>query len=268
MKKIQIILLKILSSITGNYFMQRLLQSNMLLSQYLMGIGTGGSVEYSGEKSCFKLLIKHRLPYCIFDIGSNKGQFLQLAIDNMPKEGVSIHCFEPAKETFEILSNAYKNNSKVKLNNIGIAKKPGSKVLYYDEAGSGLASLAKRDLDYIGINFNKSEKVKIDTIDNYCLNHKIKHIHLLKLDIEGYELDALQGANSMFSNNAIDIVMFEFGGCNIDTRTFFQDFFIFFEKLDMSMFRITPSGYLYLVDSYSVLNENFNTTNFVAIKRG
>ena len=34
----------------------------------------------------------------------------------------------------------------------------------------------------------------------------------------------------MFNSKSIDIVTFEFGGCNIDTRTFFKIFGIFLMK--------------------------------------
>ena len=141
-------------------------------------------------------------------------------------------------------------------------------VLHFNSVGSGLASLTKRRLDHFGIDFNKSEKVEISTIDNYCSENAINHIHLLKIDIEGHELDALAGARRMFDKKSIDIVTFEFGGCNIDTRTFFQDFWYFFSEINMKMFRITPSGYLYPIESYNEIYEQFRTINFIATSNG
>ena len=138
-------------------------------------------------------------------------------------------------------------------------------MLYFDKTGSELASLTKRKMDQFGIDFNKSEKVKVTTIDQYCLENTINHIQLLKIDIEGHELDALIGARKMFDKKAIDIVSFEFGGCNVDSRTFFQDFWYFFSEINMKIFRIVPSGYLYPIDSYKQTYEQFKTTNFIAI---
>jgi hypothetical protein len=71
----------------------------------------------------------------------------------------------------------------------------------------------------------------------------------------------------MLSSQAIDIVTFEFGGCNIDTRTYFQDFWYFFSKASFDMYRITPSGYLHPLKAYSELHEQFRTTNFMAVTR-
>ena len=70
----------------------------------------------------------------------------------------------------------------------------------------------------------------------------------------------------MFSKNAIDIVTFEFGGCNIDTRTFFQDFWYFFVDVNMKLFRISPAGYLVHIQSYKESDEQYRTTNYIATK--
>ena len=174
MKKIQILLLKVSARITGNYFIQRILYVNSHLSQLLMGIGTGGSTEYSGEWRAILELKGENPPYCIFDVGSNQGQFLRLILNNLSTNDYHIHCFEPAKETFDILTNAFPKDKRIIMNNIGLARDKGDKILYYEESGSALASLTKRDLDWIDIDFCKSENVKIDTIDNYYLDNGIK----------------------------------------------------------------------------------------------
>jgi FkbM family methyltransferase len=234
-----------------------------------MGIGSGSDVLSSGEQAMFRVLKKRiRPPYCIFDVGSNVGQFLQLALDNIAPDDLSIHCFEPGHETFKSLVEFSKKLNKregIKLNNIGIGKEQGEGVLHFDRHGSGLASLTKRKLDHYGIDFEKSEKVEIGTIDNYCLENAINHIHLLKIDIEGHELDALVSATRMFETKSIDIVTFEFGGTNIDTRTFFREFWYFFRDAKMRIFRITPSGYLSPIDSYNEIHEQFAATNFIAV---
>jgi FkbM family methyltransferase len=263
------ILKNALIKVSGNHLIQSLLERNVLRSQYLMGIGSGSGVSSSGEQAIFQVLQQRiRPPYCIFDIGSNKGQFLQLILDSISVKDFSIHCFEPGHETFAVLVQASKKDKRIKLNNIGLGKEKSEAVLHYDSAGSGLASLTKRKLDHFNIDYNKEEQVEIDTIDNYCSENAIDHIHLLKIDIEGHELDALAGAKEMFASKSIDIVTFEFGGCNIDTRTFFQDFWYFFYEANFRILRITPSGYLYPLKSYKEIYEQFRTSNFIAISNG
>ena len=251
---------------TGNRLAQSLLEKNIQVAQYLMGIGSGGGVLSSGEQSLFNFLKqKKQPPYCIFDVGSNKGQFLRLILDNITTEDFNIHCFEPGHETFRMLIAASEEDQRIALNNIGLGKERTEATLHYDNIGSGLASLTKRKLDHFNIDFNKSERIRIDTIDNYCSENSIDHIHLLKIDIEGHELDALAGAMRMFATKSIDIVTFEFGGCNIDTRTYFQDFWYFFSEANFSLFRITPSGYIVPLKAYQEIYEQFRTINFMAV---
>ena len=153
----------------------------------------------------------------------------------------------------------------MRLNNVAVGREPGQATLWYDTEGSGIASLTKRDLAHVGVSFDKSETVTTTTIDDYCAEHGISRIDLLKLDIEGHELDALAGASTMCGRQAIGMVMFEFGGCNIDTRTFFLDFWHFFTEGGTRLYRITPGGRLFPLDRYTESLEQFRTTNFLAV---
>jgi FkbM family methyltransferase len=259
----------ILSKMTGNSYAQKCLERNVRVSQYLMGIGSGIEVVSSGEKTMFGVLRQQfSPPYCIFDVGSNKGQFLQLVLENIERDLLSIHCFEPGHDAFKALaafSGRVKEINGSRLNNIGVSKEPGTAVLHFDQVGSVLASLTKRKLDHIGIEFEKTEQVEITTIDQYCRENNVDHIHLLKIDVEGHEFDVITGAKEMFESSSIDMVSFEFGGTNIDTRTFFRDFWYLLTKYKLRIFRITPSGYLSPIDAYTEFVEQFGATNFVAI---
>ncbi|MFA5832073.1 MAG: FkbM family methyltransferase [Bacteroidota bacterium] len=255
-----------LIQLSGNEIIQNVLQYNVKISQILMGIGSGSGVLSSGEGAIFQILRQKCVPpFCIFDIGSNQGEYVKLVMKNLLIEDYSLHCFEPGPDTFNLLVKNVKDIKNIKLNNIGISKEKGEASLYFNKSGSGLASLSKRRLDHFGIDFNKTEKIKLDTIDNYCFENTVNHIHLLKIDIEGHELDALLGACKMFEKKQIDIVTFEFGGCNIDSRTYFQDYWYFFREINMKIFRITKSGYLFPIKCYSEIHEQFRTTNYLAM---
>jgi FkbM family methyltransferase len=263
------LLKRVLSKISGHDYIQRCLEKNIRASLYLMGVGSGSDVSASGEEAVFRALgQRFAPPYCIFDVGSNQGQFLQIALKNIPFQDLSIHCFEPGRETFKALTRfaaGLDEHAAIKLNNIGVGNEKGQAVLHFDQHGSALASLTKRNLDHFDIAFEESERVEIDTIDSYCVENVINHIHLLKIDIEGHELDALVGAKKMLESKSVDMVCFEFGGTDIDTRTFFRDFWRFFSQVKMRLFRITPSGYLSPIDSYREIHEQFASTNFLAI---
>jgi len=251
----------------GNYPAQIILENISLFSQYLMGIGYGTGAARSGEGGIIKSLCKKvRGPLCVFDIGANKGQFLNLAIECLAGREFDIHCFEPSRKTFDILVNETVGGDRIHFNNFGMGKESGEALLFYEAEGSGMASLTKRRLDHFSVDFSVSEKVSICTIDEYCRENDVSRINLLKIDIEGHELDALMGADNMIIDGRVDYISFEFGGCNIDTKTYFQDFWYFLKEKGYSIFRVTPSGYLFPVKKYREIYEQFRTTNFVAMR--
>jgi len=265
------LLFNLLVRISSTPFSQRLLARNVTLSHYLMGIGTGSGVNTSGEKILIEKLQQtystKLTPLCVFDVGANQGQFLKLISEGLSKLPVTFHCFEPARHTFDILSERFEHSPNIILNNIGLGDQQDETILYYDEFGSGKASLTKRRLDHFGIDFNLSEKVVINTLDNYCLNQKVENIDLLKLDVEGHELGVLKGGENTLRNGKVYMLTFEFGGCNIDSRTYFQDFWYLLQEYGMKNFyRITPSGLLVHLPEYDETYEQFRTTNFLVCR--
>ena len=84
------------------------------------------------------------------------------------------------------------------------------------------------------------------------------------MDVEGHELDVLRCGEAAMLNASV--IQFEFGGCNIDTRTFFQDFWYFFKDRHFDIYRITPLG-AEKIDKYNEYHEFYSTTNYIAVNQ-
>jgi len=69
----------------------------------------------------------------------------------------------------------------------------------------------------------------------------------------------------MLRAGAIHWIQFEFGGCNIDSRTYFRDFFDLLNP-QYDVYRLLRNG-LFPIRSYHETQEVFTTTNFIAILR-
>ena len=233
-----------------------------------INIGLGGDVNISGEINSLAYVKKHsqdRKPIIILDVGANKGQYSQSLLKFFHDDNIEIHCFEPGHETFKILHDIFSNESRITLNNFGLSDIKSQSTLFYDKAGSGLASLYKRQLDYFNIDFEQSESVMLDTLDNYVNEKKINSIDLLKIDVEGNELNVLKGAADSLSKGVIKAIQIEFGGCNLDSRTFIRDFWNLLHK-DFAMYRIMRDG-LIEIKQYDEKIEIFTCTNFFFAKK-
>ncbi len=241
------------------------LEKMVKLCLQLMGVGTGAGAWSSGERAMIiSALNSSGTEPCIFDVGANKGQFLSLVLDVLKGRTARIYSFEPSGQAFQTLSKMVSGDPRIHLENTALGRQAGEAVLYADEPGSGMASLTNRRLQHRNIETAHSEVVLLDSIDSYSERNNVTHIDLLKIDVEGHELDVLAGSETMLKNGRVAAVAFEFGGCNIDTRTFFQDFYYLFEGLNMNLYRISPGGYACPVRQYREIYEQFRTTNFFA----
>lgn len=229
----------------------------------------GCNVNESGEISVIKLIynkLNKQNEIVIFDVGANVGKYLEILVSLAPNnKNVHIHCFEPSKNSFKILSSKQFANNKIKAyyNNFGLSNSSETKELFSSSKTATIASLYNLRSPENDFKQEYSEQVHLSTISDYCQQNKITAIDFLKLDIEGHELNALHGALDMINSNAIKHIQFEFGNCNIDSKSYMRDFFDILQN-NYHLYRILPNG-IRLINSYSEDLEIFATSNFLAI---
>jgi FkbM family methyltransferase len=236
-----------------------------LLSLAGMNYGNGDFLN-SGELNTLKY-IKKKLngsgSLKLFDVGANIGNY-SIELANCFADA-QIHSFEPSQKTFEHLVRTTSGISSIKPNNIGFGDSETTLRLFSEREGSRLASVYHRNMDHLGISLSNIEEIKLSTIDNYCAANNIGRINLLKLDVEGNELNALKGAQNMLDQGNIDFIQFEMGGANIDSRTYFQDFY-YLLKDKFRIYRILSDG-LVEIKGYKETYEIFITINYLAERR-
>ena len=230
-------------------------------SAYLQGKGYGQGTISQEVNSVSKFLPLN--PRLAIDMGGNVGNYSKQL--RKKYSDIEIHIFEPSSTNIQILTKKFIVDNLIKLNHFGISNFSGKAELFSNEPGSGLGSLSKRNLDHFGINFEVSEEVDVIKFEDYwktILNSR--PIDLVKIDIEGHELNALKSFGSALEYARV--IQFEFGGCNIDTRTYFQDFYYFFIKNKFLIYRITPFGIFHIL-KYREIDESFLTTNYIAVNQ-
>ena len=232
-----------------------------------MNIGTGESVHSSGELGVLDVVaepIPDSRPVVVFDVGANVGAYSASALDRLGARA-RVFAFEPASAAFARLKQAIGTREGVRLFDFALGDEDGVAPLFADAVGSPLGSLYPRRLAHVGLQLGLREEVRVRRLDQFCRDEAVDRIDLLKLDVEGNELRVLEGAGALLDGEAIRAVQFEFGGTNIDARTFFRDFFDVLQPQYL-LYRILWDG-LAPIAHYRERYEIFETTNFLAMSR-
>ncbi|OUU50883.1 MAG: hypothetical protein CBC25_07190 [Pelagibacteraceae bacterium TMED65] len=149
----------------------------------------------------------------IFDVGGNTGSSIKKfkQIFNKP----IIHSFEPNKEVYKVMEKNYQNDSQVFCNNFALGNIIEEKN-FNIMASSGKSSFYKinNNVDWtknrkFATSIISTEKVKINTVDNYLKENKIDYIDFMKLDTQLYEDKILEGSLNSLKNNKIKIIVVE-----------------------------------------------------------
>lgn len=235
----------------------------MLELIFQKSLGKGISLSLVNEINSVRKFLKEDVDV-IFDIGANYGNYTDELLKHYPK--AKYFLFEPGKVPYQHLLNKFKDFPNIKIFNNAVSDKNSTQPLYYDKKGSGLASLTKRKLDHFDIKFDEFEEVELISLntlfkDNFD-NNSFK-VNFCKIDIEGHELTVLQSIKKNYEK--FSLIQFEFGGCNIDSRTYFQDFW-YLLKDNFDIYRIGPSGPI-LIEKYSEVDESFVMTNYLAVNK-
>ena len=228
-----------------------------------MNYDRGHVVEQSGEEYVLEY-VKQRFGKpltTIFDVGANYGQYSTMAINKL-KDNIRIYAFEPQKKAFQHLVGNVKHHSFQAFNQ-GLGNENKNETLYNQEEGSVFGSLNKSSHEHVPQELVKTETVYIETLDQFCEKQHIDHIELLKIDVEGYEMEVLKGAQKMIEEGKIDCIQFEVGPATLQARVFIKDFFKILK--DYEIHRILSNGLKKI--AYSEHAEIFLTTNYLAVRK-
>lgn len=140
-------------------------------------------------------LIKDLKFETIIDVGSNKGQFI-LLIEGLYKNK-NIYSFEPIDEIFKKQKDFFQYKQNIYFFNFGIGSAKSTKDFYITNRKDSSSFLQVKDLKSDDYKVKENRSTIIKTLDDVFTNiNLIKHI-LLKIDVQGYELEVLKGSKNL-----------------------------------------------------------------------
>ncbi len=257
--------LKTLSPIAQNKMARALLTGLDDFICATLGRGGGSGWDHKGQVTALAKLANVGNRPIILDVGANNGEFVTALHDLIGKHDGEYHLFEPATNVVPHLQQRI-----IQIPNCTIIKQvvsdvDGCKVFNQATVGSGLGSIYERhDTSIQSREWLKLELPSI-TLDTYIGRCGIEHIDILKIDVEGAELDVLNGATHALSSGMIDTIMFEFGSANLNSRTQFSDFWWLFKRHGYRIYRVIPGGRYYELEKLDDRDEYYRgPTNYIA----
>ncbi len=156
------------------------------------------------------------------DVGANIGNH-SLFFSNLFRK---VYSFEPNPKTYQLLKfNTYANKN-ISTKNIGLSNKKGVAKLLINDLNIGGSSIVDKKT-------NKAVDINLNCVDDEInLDEKIK---LIKIDVEGHELEVLQGSSKIIKKNS-PLIIFEQN--RIDFYKKFPKIKLLLNNLDYSEFGI------------------------------
>ncbi|QHS56056.1 FkbM family methyltransferase [Mucilaginibacter sp. 14171R-50] len=153
-----------------------------------------------------------------------------------------IFAFEPINESFDKLQQSTKRFKNISSFNIALGDKFETlEIPVYNSAT--INTLKEACYDEIA---QSTQKVTVLRLDNFLSEQKITGvIDILKIDVEGYELEVLKGMGDYLKK--VRYIVTEVGYQRTATKTHFSDMDIFMEKNDFEIFNIYELSPIYNV---------------------
>ncbi len=153
---------------------------------------------------------------CFVDAGANIGLMSIFGSQCVGSDGV-VYAFEPNSKTFEmLLHNIHLNElDNIKPFQIGLGSKMDSLPIYNNwESGRGSASIVNKSES------STHEMINIDRLDKLL---KDRQPHLIKIDVEGFELEVLRGCGKLLASEKAPMLILEFSNSrNINSNQLYQ----------------------------------------------
>lgn len=198
----------------------------------------------------------------LLDVGANVGEWTLHALAAMGsgRDRFRVHAFEPCAGTFELLSNRLACERAVQLHAAAVSSSNGEAQFFSGGAGLGTNSLDP-------ISGSASTRVPLTTLDNFVSGAGIGKVLMLKIDVEGFDLDVIRGASDLIARGDIDVVQFEYNWRWLRTSTSLLEVFALIESLPYRFGRL-GKDHIAFFDAWHFELDRYFEGNYLLVRKG
>lgn len=146
-----------------------------------------------------KAVLRRKLS-TVVDIGANRGQF---ALAARALSGAKVFSFEPLPDVAAIYRRVLGDAPMVRLYVAAIGERAEKKLIHLSarDDSSSLLEIGEAQSEYFpGTHEVGTREVEVGTLDQYLNKAEVIQPAMLKLDVQGFEIQALQGCKSLLVN--------------------------------------------------------------------
>tara|TARA_B100000242_G_C43022430_1_gene475879 strand:- start:493 stop:1296 length:804 start_codon:yes stop_codon:yes gene_type:complete len=215
----------------------------------------------NGEYKLLKNILNKKENAIVFDIGANIGEYSKFVLSANKSERLKVFSIEADPRNFSKLSKNI-SDKRITFINCAINSKPGIVNLFIsgdlnDCPGSN--SIYKQE----SIS-EESISVKAKTILEIKEEFQVGKITLIKIDIEGAEVDAIYGMRKLLYDREVDYIQLEYNQTWISAKKSMKDIFDIAFEYNYSLFRISLNELIPL-ERYTPLVDDFNFQNLLLV---
>lgn len=194
---------------------------------------TVADAQLNGEVS-FLRKVAPQIQYFV-DVGANCGNWTAVVLEQCPSAAGLL--FDPSQTAVNILKQKFANAKGIEILDVAVGDAPGF-LPFFEEDGAGETSSLLQNVSSSKV----ARQVPITTIDCEIKKRQWPCIDYLKIDAEGYDFQALEGARQLLYEGQVRYGQFEYGAGWRFSGTTLTHAIIWLANLGYETYLLTKDG--------------------------
>jgi FkbM family methyltransferase len=224
-------------------------------------------LEENGEARVIEIIARARAdePLFVIDVGANRGDWAKTVLARRPD--AVIYCFEIVPAMVTVLRDALARHPTAHVCAHGLSSTAQDVEVFWNRASDHTSSIVPTHWDRSVLASDVAIVTgRVETGDEITKRLAIPRIDLLKIDVEGHEIEVLSGFATVLASAILQpkVIQFEYGVTWLPGRHNLLEAYGLLEPFGYAIGRLYPDG----VDfkPYTFADDHFRMGNYIAVR--